>query len=286
MTYDLHRHVWPDELVDALRERTAPPCLRNGTLVLEDGEYELEAHDYSPARCLESIERDGIEIAVASCPPTLGIEALEPEEAEPLLAAYHNGMRAAMAGADGRLRGFAMGRVEDGFAGATLPAAALLDLEGAASLLDELERRRGVLFVHPGPSAPPAGAPPWWSAVVGYTAQMQAAYGAWLAEGARRWPELRVLFAILAGGAPIQLERMRSRGFDVREALVPTVYFDTASYGRRAFELCLATYGGARLVFGSDGPVIDSRPTLDAVRNFGQAVFDAVCSDNPTELLA
>jgi len=286
VSYDLHRHVWPDELVDALRERTAPPCLRDGMLVLEDGEYELDPSDYSVPRCLESIERDGIDVAVASCPPTLGIEALRPEEAEPLLAAYHDGMRAAIEGAGGRLRGFSMGRVEDGFAGATATAAALLDLDNASPLLDELERRRAVLFVHPGPSRPPADSPPWWSAVVGYTGQMQAAYAAWLAQGVPRWPELRVLFAILAGGAPIQLERMRSRGFDVREALVPTVYFDTASYGRRAFELCLATYGGARLVFGSDGPVIDSKPTLDAVRNFGQAVFDAVCSDNPTELLS
>jgi hypothetical protein len=286
VSYDLHRHVWPEPLVDALRQRGAPPYLRDDTLVLEDGEYPLDPRDYSPERCLESIEGDGIDVAVASCPPTLGIEALPPEEGERLLDAYHDGMREAMARAEGRLRGFAMGRVEDGFAGATLPAAALLDLDRAAPLLDELERRRAVLFVHPGPSQSPADAPAWWGAAVGYTGQMQAAYAAWLAHGVHRWPELRVLFAILAGGAPIQLERMRSRGFDVREALVPTVYFDTASYGRRAFELCLATFGGANLVFGSDGPVIDSKPTLDAVRNFGQAVTDAVCTDNPRELLS
>ncbi len=195
-------------------------------------------------------------------------------------------MRAAIGRSDGRLRAFSMAAPQDGFVGTSLPALALLDLDEAAPVLDELERRRGVLFVHPMLAEPPAGAPEWWSAVVGYTCQMQAAYAAWLAHGAARWRELRVLFAILAGGAPIQLERMRSRGFDVRDALLPTVYLDTASYGRRAFELCLATYGGGPLVYGSDGPVIDPAPTIDAVRGFGQAVWDAVCSDNPTELLS
>jgi predicted TIM-barrel fold metal-dependent hydrolase len=115
---------------------------------------------------------------------------------------------------------------------------------------------------------------------------MQAAYASWLATGIDRWPDLRVLFAILAGGAPIQLERLHSRGFDVRRALGTNLYLDTASYGRRAFELCLATYGGGRLVFGSDAPVIDATPTLEAIRGFGQAVTDAICTDNPTELLS
>jgi len=103
--------------------------------------------------------------------------------------------------------------------------------------------------------------------------------------GVDRWPELRVLFAILAGGAPFQLERLRSRGLDVRRAQRPNLYLDTASYGRRALELCLATYNRRALVFGSDEPVIDSRLTLDAVRGFGQAVTETICGTNPRELL-
>jgi predicted TIM-barrel fold metal-dependent hydrolase len=121
--------------------------------------------------------------------------------------------------------------------------------------------------------------------VVDYTAQMQAAYAAWLAHGSDRWPDLRVVFAILAGGAPFQLERLASRGVDTRGVLHPNVYLDTASYGVRALELSLSTYGIGQLVYGSDAPVIDAEPTLRAIRGFGQAVADAVCRDNPARLL-
>jgi len=283
---DVHRHLWPDRLVEALRSRTAPPCLRNRTLVLDDGEWEVDPAAYGLERCLADLERDGIDLAVVSCPPTLGIELLPAEESEPLLAAYHAGALEAIAASDGRLRAFAMGEPREGFVGASVSAPALLELDRIASVLDELERSGSVLFVHPGPSGSPDRAPDWWAPVVGYTAQMQAAYASWLATGIDRWPELRVLFAILAGGAPIQLERLRRRGFDVRRALGAKLYLDTASYGRHAFELCLATYGGQALVFGSDAPVIDAKPTLEAVRGFGQAVTDAICTDNPTELLS
>jgi len=282
---DLHRHLWPEPLLDELRARSAPPCLRGWTLRLHDGDYPIDRDQYGPRRCLEELDRNCVELAVISCPPTLGVERLPPDEGAPLVEAYHDGMRAATAESGGRLLAFAMGQIEPGFVGATVPAAALLDLDAAAPLLDELERERRILFVHPGVPAASRSRPVWWPAVVDYTAQMQAAYAAWLAEGLDRWPDLRVLFAILAGGAPIQLERLFSRGFEVRRALAPTLYLDTASYGRRALELCLATYGGERLVFGSDGPVIETRLSLDPIRGFGQAVTEALCRDNPKELL-
>ena len=285
-TYDLHRHLWPDPLVDALRTRTTPPCLRDGTLVLEDGEWEVEPAAYGVERCLESLERDGIDVAVVSCPPTLGIESLPPAEKAPLLDAYHSGAQAAIARSGGRLLAFSIDGPRPGFVGMSVSAPALVRLEEVAPMLDELERQGGILFVHPGPAPAPSGAPEWWAAVVGYTAQMQAAYAAWLAAGVDRWPELRVVFAILAGGAPMQLERLQSRGFDIRRALRPTLYLDVASYGRRAIELCLATYGGSRLVFGSDAPVLDPQVTFERVRSFGQAVVDAVCMDNPADLLS
>ena len=158
------------------------------------------------------------------------------------------------------------------------------DLVELTPLLTELERRGAVLFVHPGPAPAPRGAPAWWPAVVGYTAQMQAAYAAWLADGAAAWPRLNVVFAILAGGAPFQLERLASRGVDSRGVLEANIYLDTASYGARALELSLASYGVGRLLYGSDVPVIDSDATLRSVRGFGHAVADAVCRENPARL--
>jgi predicted TIM-barrel fold metal-dependent hydrolase len=63
------------------------------------------------------------------------------------------------------------------------------------------------------------------------------------------------------------------------------VYFETASYGRRALEVCLATFGVSQLCFGSDTPVIEAESTLDAVRGFGDAVADVLCNLNPSRLL-
>jgi len=269
-----------------LRERSEPPRVDGWTLRLADGDYPIPADAYGPERCLAELDRDGIDVAVVSLQPSLGIGELPPAEAGPLLAAYHDGIAALAAASGGRLRALAADRPRDGFAGVCVDARALADLDALAPVLDELERRGELLFVHPGLSPAPAGAPPWWQAVVGYTAQMQAGYAAWLAAGLDRWPELRVLFAILAGGGPFQLERLRSRDFDVRRAQRPTIFLDVASYGNRAIEHCLATLGGDSLVFGSDAPVIDPRPTLAAVRSFGEAVTDVVCRRNPEALLS
>ena len=64
------------------------------------------------------------------------------------------------------------------------------------------------------------------------------------------------------------------------------MYFDAATYGRRALELCLETFGVHQLVYGSDIPVVNPRPTLDAVRGFGDSVTKIVTTDNPHRLLS
>ena len=286
-SFDVHQHLWPEPFLAALSRRTTPPRLRGRTLATPEGEFDVDLAANELGARLALLDRDGIDAAVVSLPPTLGIEALPDEEAGALLDAYHEGMRELVASASGRLRAFAAGAVLEGFAGACVAARAVSgDLGALDPLLADLERRGRVLFVHPGPGRARADMPGWWAPVVDYTAEMQAAYGAWLARGAKTYPRLRVVFAILAGGGPFQLERLRSRGVDVRSSLHPNVFFDTASYGRRALELCLATYGVGQLVYGSDTPVIDPRPTLQALSEFGDAVTDAVCRQSPERLLA
>lgn len=285
--FDVHQHLWPEPLLSALARRRTPPRLRGDLLELGcQGAFDVDlaAHDLQ-AR-LRDLDRDEIDVAIVSLPPTLEIELLPADEAEPLLGAYHEGILDLVRQSGGRIRAFAAGEVRDGFDGVTVAAGALADLDSLSSLLTELASRRGVLFVHPGPSVSPPGAPDWWGAVVGYTAQMQAAYAAWLSGGARRWPDLSVVFAILAGGSPFQLERLQSRGVDARLTLRPNLYFETASYGPHALALCLHAFGAGQLLYGSDAPVIDPRPTLQAVRGFGQAVADALCRGNPTTLFA
>jgi 6-methylsalicylate decarboxylase len=278
-SYDLHQHLWPAALVRALEARRERPRLRGSVLELPSGDSEIDLRAHELDARLAALDRHEIDVALVSCPPTL-------ELGEELEEAYHEGMLELVAASNGRLRALACRAPHDGFAGACVSALAFGDLASLAPVLAELERRGELLFVHPGPALTPPGAPSWWPAVVGYTAQMQAAYAAWLAHGAAGWPRLRVLFAILAGGAPIQLERLASRGVDTRGILHDNVYLETASYAERALELALATYGVGRLVYGSDWPVIDAEPTLRSVRGFGQAVVDAVCRENPARLLA
>jgi predicted TIM-barrel fold metal-dependent hydrolase len=283
--FDVHQHLWPQPFAEALARRSQPPCLRDGELVLGEGRFPRGAEADSLADRLAGLDRDGIDVAVLSLQPTLGIDALPERERDELVEAWVGGVRELLGEAGGRLLAFAPGRVVDGFAGTSIPAAAARDRDALAPLLDGLEERSGVLFVHPGPVVSPPGAPAWWAWVADYTAQMQAAYLAWLAGGRSRWPSVRVVFAILAGGAPFQLERLAYQGVDVRSTLDPNVFLDVSTYGRRAIELCIETFGVDQLVYGSDVPVVDPARTLHAVRGFGESVHRMLTDHNPARLL-
>jgi Amidohydrolase len=286
-TIDVHQHLWPEPFVEALTRRQRPPRLSGSVLELageRDCGIDLGAHDLGARLAL--LDRWEIDVAVVSLPPTLGIAELPEDEAAELVAAYETGILELAAASSGRVVPLAAGWELAGFAGVCIGADQLAEPDRLAPRLDALVPTGAFLFVHPGPARAPDWAPHWWPAVVEYTAQMQAAYATWLAIGAERWPDLEVVFAILAGGAPFQLERLSSRGVAGRELLHENVFFETASYGRRALEVCLATFGVSQLCFGSDTPVIDAAPTLDAVRGFGDAVADALCNVNPTRLLS
>jgi len=285
-TIDFHQHLWPEPLIELLARRGQPPRLRGSSLELageRESEIDLRAHELDVRLAL--LDRFEIDVAVVSLQPTLGLAALSEDESAEIVAAYEGGISELASAAPERIVPLAAGSDLDGFAGVCVGAPELMDLERIAPKLDELVRRDALLFVHPGPAQAPAGAPAWWSAVVEYTAQMQAAHAVWLAAGAARWPALRVVFALLAGGAPFQLERLRSRGVSGRDVLHQNVFFETSSYGNRALELCLATFGVSQLVFGTDVPVLDPEPGLDAVRGFGDAVANALCNQTPARLL-
>jgi predicted TIM-barrel fold metal-dependent hydrolase len=280
-SYDVHQHLWPEPLIRALEQRSEPPRLRGSVLELtEEGPSEVDLRAHLPERRLELLDRDGVDVAVISAAPTS-----ELDQHQDLCDAYHDGILDLVADSKGRFRAVAAGRCLAGFVGTCVAAETIV--AGCDALQQDLERAGQFLFVHPGPprGLAPVHAPGWWAPGVDYTAQMQAAYASWLYRDAERFPGLRVLFAILGGGAPVQLERLRSRGFDVRSALRENVYFDSASYGRRGLELCLSTFGATQLVYGSDAPVIDSAATLDAVLGFGIGVADLVRGDNPARLL-
>jgi predicted TIM-barrel fold metal-dependent hydrolase len=269
-SFDVHQHLWPEQLIAALRRRSRPPRIDGDLLVLGEGTFEagLAAHDLDARLAL--LDDVGIDVAVVSLQPTLACDGI-PQ----LVEAYHDGILELVRASAGRLRAFAVGESRDGFVGACVAAPSVV--EGLGGLADELGAAGQSLFVHPGPvDPPPDGAPSWWTALVDYPAQMQAAYAAWLANGRANLP---VVFAFLAGGGPFQLERLRARGGDVPQL---NVYFDTASYGPLALRLTVQACGAGSLVFGSDAPVMDPRAARIAVEQAG--VADAALELNPERL--
>ena len=248
------------------------------------GALDLRVHDLEHR--LAALDRDGIEVAVVSLQTTLGLESLEPAAREELELAWVEGIqrgrsrvrrpdpRVRPREGDRRLRRNVDRRLGAARARGERIAPAAVDAAG------------GLLFVHPEAAGPiPPGRPPWWGWTIGYAGQMQRAYFAWLADGRERLPVARVVFTILAGGAPFLLERLTHRGVEVRSALDPGVFFDTATHGRRAIELCIETFGAGQLVYGSDMPVVDSHSTLQAVRGFGDAVARLLQIETPGALL-
>lgn len=286
-TYDLHQHLWPDGFVSALSARTAPPSLDAGVLTTVEGSFAVDLGVHRTERRLAALDRDGIDVAVISLQTSLGLEHLAEDERRELEETWAAGALELGERAGGRIRAFSPSRVRDGFAGISIGSTALAALDESAPLLDEAERAGALVFVHPDAGhATGAARPAWWDWVTGYPARMQEAYLAWLAFGRERWPSLRVLFAMLAGGGPFQLERLARRGVDVRSALDPHTFFDVSTHGRRAIELCVETFGVSQLVYGSDTPVVDPVPTLAAVRGFGDAVTHVLQTDTPERLLA
>src|SRR5579862_2013925 len=289
---DVHQHLWPPGLVDVLRARTRPPCLRGWMLALEDEpDHVVDPRDHdADARAALALE-DGLELALVSLSSALGIETLPAAEAAELLEAYHEGALA-LPNPFGAWAAAWLGapdpadlhrRFDEGFVGLQLPATALLDGAGyahAASLLEVLEERGRPLFIHPGAPGPqPAAMPAWWPALVPYVQQMHAAWFAFRVHGRPAHPELRVCFALLAGLGPLHGERLAARGGG-RSSVDPRVFLDVSSYGTRAIDATVRVLGVDALVNGSD------RPYAAPVEvDLGDAVLSAIGCSNPRRLL-
>jgi 6-methylsalicylate decarboxylase len=286
LVYDVHQHLWPPALVELLRRRGRPPCLHGEILTTVEGSFRVDIRSNELGRRLAALDRSGIDVALISLQPTLGIESLPARQRVSLVSAYRDGIAELVEASGGRLRALAAGEYVAGFAGVCVGASHLRDPATLVDVLTPLQRSGGILFVHPDRVAEgPAGAPHWWAAVAEYTAEMQSAYLAWVEHGAPRWPSLRVVFSLLAGGAAFQLDRLQSRGVETRRFLGAPVYFETSSYGRLSIELSLAAFGIERIVHGSDYPVIDPDRTLEVIRGLGQAAYRSVSSQNPAALL-
>jgi 6-methylsalicylate decarboxylase len=296
---DVHQHLLGQPLIAALAQRRRPPALirrRDGWTFRLAGEADsVLTIDATDARLRHAeLRRDGVDRALVALSSALGIETLPGEEAVPLLAAYQRGVEALRApfGAWGAVQLEAPDPAEvdaliaRGVVGLSLPATALATpaaLERVGPLLARLEAHDAPLFVHPGPVAPGRGGgavPSWWPGLTDYVAQMQAAWLAFAHAGRRAHPRLRVLFAMLAGGASLQLERLAARGGPAGVVRDPLVFYDTSSYGPRMLRAAIAVVGAGQLVHGSDRPVVEP-----LVPSGDTALGHALLRVNPSRLL-
>ncbi len=285
---DVHQHLWPPHLVDALRRRATPPMLRGWTLhTAAEAPYEVRPADHDPAA--RATLDPGTDVLLSLSTP-LGIEALPPDEAAPLLEAWHAGVGAlpdsfgAWAAAcetapdlDG-LKGL----LTSGFVGVQISALALRTPHSIADVGDVLrlcESLGSPVLVHPGPASPSAGVPSWWPAVVDYPAQLQAAWWSWHGAGRAMFPDLRICFVAGGGLAPVHHERFAARGGG-RYVVDPATYVDTSSYGRQGIDALTRVLGIDVIVLGSDRPY-----AVPADAELGEAARRAICVSNPRHLL-
>jgi predicted TIM-barrel fold metal-dependent hydrolase len=288
-TVDVHQHLLGEPLIEALARRTAAPRLivrREGwtfrVAAEPDSILAVEATDAELRRA--DLEADGIDRALVALSTALGIETLPTEEAAALIEAHHQGLEELPV----EFRGWGAvplagpepdpatvdAALDRGCVGITLPATALADpagVERLGPLLARLEEQGAPVFIHPGPVIDPAAAgrapgatsatvcrlPHWWPALTDYVAQMHAAWFAFLHAGRPAHPGLRVLFAMLAGGAPLQLERYAGRRGVPAPGPDPLVFYDTSSYGPQMIGAMAAAVGAPQLVYGSDRPVVE-----------------------------
>src|SRR3954462_12018492 len=94
---DIHQHLWPEPLLRALSRRLRPPRLVHSgggwTLhLLGEAPAPVTLADHDPDRRAALVDADGLDRALVALSSPLGIEGLPAAEAEPLLAAYHDGV--------------------------------------------------------------------------------------------------------------------------------------------------------------------------------------------------
>ncbi len=291
-------------LAELARRRGAPRLRRRreGWVVEVPGEPDasVELADHDPDRRVDLLRADGLDRAYVALSSPLGIEALPPDAARPLLDAWHEGAAALPAELGAWAApsvsepdpGHLGGLLDRGFVGACLPAEALASATGydrCGSLLELLDARGAPLLVHPGPgpdtlrvpaiSTATAVVPSWWPALTRYVAAMNAAWHAFARFGRPSHPRLRVCFAMLAGLGPLHRERLLARGG--RPAADPDVFLDTSSYGPRAVDAMIRELGVDALAYGSDRPVTPPQELA-----LGEAVGLALRVRNPARLLS
>jgi predicted TIM-barrel fold metal-dependent hydrolase len=283
MRVDVHQHIWTGPLVERLAAREALPLIRrtDGLCVLHSAAeqpYVIDLEAEAPVRRAELVATDGLDLALVAISSPIGIEALPREEALALIEAHLDGVAALPAqfaawgpiALDGAQPGDVDALAARGCVGLSLPAGAIAGPDRLDALGPVLQRAAALelpVFVHPGrargerPGAANFGEPLWWRALTDYVGQMQAAWLTFACDGRREHPALTIVFAMLAGCAPLHAERLLSRGGPAPALGDPRTYYEISSYGPVAIETIASLVGKGQLLYGSDRPVIEPPPS-------------------------
>ncbi len=305
LAVDVHQHLWPDAALEALARRETAPRAR-----WRDGAWEVELPgepafvvspaDHDPVRRAAEVRAARLDQALVALSTPVGVEVLPVAEAEPVLDAWHDGAFGhpglgvwgsvpLRAGPD-ELAERASDVLDRGAMGIVVGAGALTSpaaIEHVGPLLSVLEARMTPLFVHPGPGPATSGrdvaaaGPAWWAPATTYVAELHAAWHALSAWARPAVPRLHVVFAALAGLAPLHAERTALRGGPALREPDPLFFYDASSYGPQALRAMAAAVGPAQLVHGTDVPVVapaSSRP-------LGHDVHERMRRENAARLL-
>lgn len=319
-TIDMHAHIVPAPLRDALRVRTSRPLLEGdgrflmpvGVLPLHDGFWSMESR-------LALMSREGVAMQILSLPPLFGIDTLPAEDALQLTEAFNEGAAAFCAARPERFRWLAalplaapeaalarLGQALDDPAclGAILPGDPFASLDGAAAMLPYLgaieARGGGLVFIHPGRSPGAVPRPDPYPDLVFARRQLdiqtsvaETAITLLYSDILDPFPRVQVQLANLAGTLPMVMERIDNTlatrpDPSGRPARLGRLTTDVASLGPAAIALAARVLGPEALVFGTDCPIYDTRATNEAVAQsgLGPDALEMLLSGNAARAIA
>ena len=302
---DVHQHLWPERVIGVLERRSSEPCARwrDGhweVRLAGEPSFEIDPRDHDLDRRLAALDDSNVDRAIVALSAPVGVEDLPAEEALEAVSGWTEAAAALPPRLDWWASvpsevplddqiGVVRGALARGASGLCLPAGRLASPSAASAALPLLAAcaEAGVaVFVHPGPAVGAGGEAVWWPAATAYVAQEHAAWHAFHAVVRRELRDLSVIFALLAGLAPMHVERtVRRGGTEVETALTDQLcFYETSSYGRRAIRAMVCAVGVGQLVHGSDYPAVAPGP--DAVAEaLGHDSADLVRRDGPGRAL-
>jgi aminocarboxymuconate-semialdehyde decarboxylase len=313
---DVHNHVMPAEVLDLLRRDP-------GYGVSIDGErwtgvhhvpFTITASFYDLPAKIAEMDRNGIAVAVVSCPPPLFFYEVSSDRAAALCEAANEGMAKLCAAAAGRMYWLANLPMQDppGAARAYRAAAgqgcagAAIGTSIAGRRLDEpafeefwaaAEALGRPVLMHPAFNEPHGALEPYYlQNVIGNPLETTVAVERMICAGLlARHPELQLLILHGGGYVPYQAGRL-AHASGVRPEIPVTaadvwrafgqLYFDTITHDLAALQYLVQRVGTDHVLLGTDLPFDMALPEPAALlaRGFDEAVRQQVGARNAARL--